>query len=55
MGVKLGKGYGVKGDKVYSFRHKLGDASAVIRRNKNKDKARVSSRAKATSIKAQRP
>ena len=53
MAVKLGKGYGTKGDKVYSFRHKLGDASAVIRRNKNK-KPRVASRAKAASIKAQR-
>lgn len=54
MAVKIGKGFGVKDGKIYSFRHRLGDASAVIRRNKNK-KPRVSSRAKAASIKAQRP
>ena len=54
MGVKLGRGFGMRDGKVYSYRHKLGDASAVIRRNKSK-KPKVSSRAKAASIKAQRP
>ena len=44
MGIKLGRG----------FAHKLGDASAVIRRQKSK-KPKPVSRAKATTAKASRP
>lgn len=55
MGIRIGKGYYTKGDKIYSHRHKLGDASAQIRRRKAAKKPRLVSRAKALSARVQRP
>jgi len=55
MAIKLGRGFGMKGDKVYSYRHKLGDASAVIRKRKASKKPRPVSRSKALSTRPQKP
>jgi hypothetical protein len=55
MAVKLGKGYAIKGDKITSNKHRIGDASAQIRRRKAANKPRPVSRAKALSARSQRP
>lgn len=55
MGIKLGKGYALKGDEITSNRHRVGDASAQIRRRKAAQKPRPVSRAKALSARVQRP